>query len=71
MFCESIWNHDAAQLKFPSGKRDRRGRKGAEMSVFGMAMPPAICAYRGGAVAADRPEPTVATGSTLPPKKYA
>ena len=47
-----------------------RGRKGAEMSVLGTTLPPAIGAYRGGAEAADRPVPTVATGFTHR-KKYA
>ena len=45
-------------------KRENRGLKGAEMSVFGTTLPSAIGAYRGGAAAADRPEPTVTTGST-------
>ena len=39
-----------------------RGRKGAEMTVLGTTLPPAIGAYRGDAEAADRPVPTVATG---------
>ena len=47
-----------------------RGREGAEMSVFETTLPPAIGAYHGGATADDRPEPTLATGSTHP-KKYA
>ena len=45
-----------------------RGREGDEMSVFVKTMPPSIGAFRGGAAAADRPEPTVATGSTRPKK---
>ena len=45
-----------------------RGRKGAEMSVFGIAFPPAIDAYRGSAAAAEWPGPTVATGSKHPEK---
>ena len=44
-------------------KRAIRGRKGAEMFVFGTTLPPVIGAYRGGAAATERPEPTVATGS--------
>ena len=51
-------------------KRAIHGRKGAEMSVFGTTLPTSIGAYRGGAAAADRPKPTVATESTHP-KKYA
>ena len=50
-------------------KRANRGRKGAGMSVFGTTLPPSIGACRGGADAAERPEPTVATGSTHPKKK--
>ena len=37
-------------------KRATRVRKGAEVSVFGTTLPPAIGAYRGRAAAADRPE---------------
>ena len=58
-------------IKVDAGeKRAIRERKGAEMSVFGIAMPPTTGAYRGGAAAADRPVTTVGTGFTNP-KKYA
>ena len=57
-------------IEFDAGEnRTIRGRKRVEMSVFGIAKPPVIGAYRGGTVAADRPEPTVVTGSTRP-KNY-
>ena len=58
-------------IKMDAGeKRAFRWRKGTGMSVFGTKLSPAIGAYREGAAAADRPEPTVATGSTQP-KTYA
>ena len=59
----SKWTR-AKSARFAGEKRAIRGRKGAEMSVFGTTVPPAIGAYRGVAAATDRPEPTVATGST-------
>ena len=49
-------------------KRAIRGRKGAEITVFGTTLPPAIGDYGVDAVAADRPEPTVAMGITDPNK---
>ena len=45
-------------------KRGIRWRKRTEMSDFRITLPPAIGAYRGSSAAAERPEPTVATGST-------
>ena len=49
-------------------KRAICGRKGAEKSVFGSKLEPAIGAYRGGAAAAARLDPTKATGFTEPQK---
>ena len=47
-----------------------RGRKGAEMSVFGTTLPPKTGGYCEGAATAERLEPTVPTVGTHS-KKYA